>query len=373
MTEFNDIFIFWLVVGLRFFVPLLIPRYPLPAIIASLTIDAVDQTVFQKFTNLNLDGYQGYDKALDIYYLTIAYLSVLRNWKNQYAVKVAKFLWYYRLFGIALFELTYSGVGPRWLLFIFPNTFEYFFIFYETIKLRWDTRKLSNKFILLSAAFIWIFIKLPQEYWIHIAQLDVTDFLKEKIFGVPTDAGLTEILNVNYWLIPTVVVLIVGAVVLIKYIKGRLPKPDWTFKYKSDSIDNFRNTKFVDKQNFKSIFSSQLLEKIILITLVLIIFVQMLELDIKSVSVLIGVLVVLVTSSFVTILISRYIKISQTISMPVTFIFMLIINFAITIGYGILFNIGNSTNLVTLLFFLSLLTLISVMFDRYSTVYLSRK
>ena len=34
------------------------------------------------------------------------------------------------------------------------------------------------------AAFIWIFIKLPQEWWIHVAQLDFTDFMKETVFGV---------------------------------------------------------------------------------------------------------------------------------------------------------------------------------------------
>ena len=39
--------VFWAVVLSRLFVPLLIPRFPLPAIIACLVIDAVDQTVFQ--------------------------------------------------------------------------------------------------------------------------------------------------------------------------------------------------------------------------------------------------------------------------------------------------------------------------------------
>ena len=33
----------------RLLVPLLIPRFPLPAIIAALVIDGVDQTIFQRF------------------------------------------------------------------------------------------------------------------------------------------------------------------------------------------------------------------------------------------------------------------------------------------------------------------------------------
>ena len=89
-----------LVVGLRLVVPLFIPRFPLPAILAALVIDGVDKSIFAAFTGLPLDNYQSYDKALDIYYLTIAYLSVLRNWRNPFAVGVAAFLWYYRLVGV---------------------------------------------------------------------------------------------------------------------------------------------------------------------------------------------------------------------------------------------------------------------------------
>ena len=74
----------------RLLVPLLIIRFPLPAIIACLIIDAVDQTVFTAIApGADLTGYQTYDKALDIYYLVIAYISTLRNWTNRFAVSVA--------------------------------------------------------------------------------------------------------------------------------------------------------------------------------------------------------------------------------------------------------------------------------------------
>ncbi|HEY81169.1 MAG TPA: hypothetical protein EYP25_09615 [Anaerolineae bacterium] len=78
MLRPTDILIFWLVVAARFIIPLFISRYPLPAIVAALLIDAVDQTLFQQFTRLPLAGYQGYDKALGIYYVVIAYISTLR-------------------------------------------------------------------------------------------------------------------------------------------------------------------------------------------------------------------------------------------------------------------------------------------------------
>ena len=75
-------------------------------ILVSLVLDAVDQTIFQQFPGLDLSSYQGYDKALDIYYLSIAYISTLRNWKNLFAFQVSRFLFYWRLVGVALFELT---------------------------------------------------------------------------------------------------------------------------------------------------------------------------------------------------------------------------------------------------------------------------
>jgi hypothetical protein len=62
---------FAVVVLLRLLVPLGIPRYPLPAILAAFLLDGVDKTIYQRRTDLDLDFYQSYDKALDVYYLTI--------------------------------------------------------------------------------------------------------------------------------------------------------------------------------------------------------------------------------------------------------------------------------------------------------------
>ena len=90
----TDWLVFVLVVGARFLLPLLIPFYPLPAIVLCLLLDGVDQTIFQVFTTLPLDGYQSYDKALDIYYLTVAYVSTFRNWTHLFAFRVSRFLLY---------------------------------------------------------------------------------------------------------------------------------------------------------------------------------------------------------------------------------------------------------------------------------------
>ena len=199
------------VVMARVAVPLAIPRFPLPAMLAALVIDGIDQTIFQTFTTLDLTGYQGYDKALDVYYLSIAYVATLRNWTNLAAYGVSRFLYYYRLVGVVLFELTQL----RALLLVFPNTFEYFFDFYEAVRTRWDPRRMSLGLLIGAAAFIWIFIKLPQEWWIHVAQLDMTDFLKEEVFGVAAESTWAEAMAAN-----PPVVLVAGIVVAVLAVLG---------------------------------------------------------------------------------------------------------------------------------------------------------
>jgi hypothetical protein len=180
----EDVLLIVVIVGARLIVPQLVFICPLPAIIAALVLDGIDQTVLQNGLSADKwaaveNSYQGYDKALDVYYLALAYLATLRNWDNVYAVTVSRFLWYYRLAGVALFEYLHDPSDPdswRWLLLVFPNVFEYFFIVYEAIRLRWDPRRLSPRFLLGLAAFLWIVVKLPQEWWIHVAKLDFTDF-----------------------------------------------------------------------------------------------------------------------------------------------------------------------------------------------------
>ena len=157
--------VFVLVVGTRFLLPLLIPRYPLPAIVACLVVDGVDQTIFQAF-GYDPPGYQGYDKAMDVYYLAIAYLATMRNWTSPGGFVVGRFLYFYRLVGVLAFEV----FQMRAMLLVFANTFEYFFIAYETVRTRWDPRRLSLSGWVVVAAAIWVGVKLPQEYWIHVAQ-----------------------------------------------------------------------------------------------------------------------------------------------------------------------------------------------------------
>ena len=229
----HDAAVLLAVVGARLIIPLFIFRYPLPAILAAMVIDAADQSIFQQATSLDLTGYQSYDKALDVYYLAIAYTASMRNWASPFTFQVSAFLWYYRLIGVAAFELTQA----RWLLLVFPNTFEYFFDAIEAIRLRWDPGRLTRRTIVLIAAGIWIFIKLPQEWWIHIAQLDTTDLIKEQILGVPADTPWGTAFAENPWVYGVIVILVVVVFLLVRFIRRRLPPGLWATSFRSDTVN----------------------------------------------------------------------------------------------------------------------------------------
>jgi hypothetical protein len=375
MSESTDMLVFWAVVLARFLVPLAIPRYPLPGVLVALVLDAIDQTIFQQFTSLNLEGYQGYDKALDIYYLTITYIATLRNWTNLFAFQVSRFLWYYRLFGVTLFELTYEPPGTRWLLLIFPNTFEYFFIFYEIVRLRWDPVRLTKRATIIAAAAIWIFIKLPQEWWIHIAQMDMTDFLKQDVFGVSADAGLSEIIQANPWFIPVLIIVVVLIVLGVRWLLHKLPPADWPFSFDADAhLDDETGFTETGTNNPPTgrFFNNALFEKIALVSMVSVIFAQILpEVRATDLQVAVAVIFVIILNTVLSQWLAK--RGTEWHSALLQFIVMTVINFGLVLVYAFLLpNFEGSINVGNTLFFVLLLTLIVTLFDRYHQVYQRR-
>jgi len=359
----TDLLIFVVVVGLRLFVPLLIPRFPLPAILAALVIDAADQTIFQNNTDLDLTGYQGYDKALDIYYLTIAYLSTLRNWTDPFAFGVARFLWYYRLIGVLLFEL----FDVRALLIIFPNTFEYFFIAYEVVRLWWNPARLNRRQVIGMAAFIWIFIKLPQEWWIHIAQLDFTDFMKEDVFGVSTSTSWGTAISENLWFVGLLVVVGIAIGFAVRKISRDAPAPDWSFNMDVDkTIRQVELAEVPDRP--RSILSWYTFEKIALVSMVTIIFAQMLPgNDNNILGTVVAVSFVIVANSFVGFRFAQRGRSWATTAGE--FAVMAVVNLAAALVFIALARSGGERlNEAATVFFVLLLSLIVTMFDRYHRV-----
>jgi hypothetical protein len=357
----------------RILVPLLIIRFPLPAIVACLIIDAVDQSVFAAVApNADLSGYQNYDKALDIYYLVIAYISTLRNWTNPFALGVARFLIYYRLIGVALFELT----GIREVLFIFPNTFEYFFIFYESVRLFWNPRRMSKKLVVGAAAFIWIFVKLPQEYWIHIAQLDLTDFVQEDIFGVAPGTSWIDTFAAKPWIV-VIAVVVVAALVYAAYwlMKNKLPPRDRPLTIDADAEPGREvPAERLDAERgrmAKTFLRPGLFEKLAMIGLVSVIFAKVLGVEAEPLQLTIIVSIVVIANAGLSTLLERR-GFGPTAALR-QFIFTGLLNLGIIAVLALIYNVaGSSFEFTTTFFYLLLITLLVTLYDRYRPEYVAR-
>ncbi len=70
---------------------------------------------------------------------------------------------------------------------MFPNTVDYSFIAYEVAQTHWSPNRTVRRVLIGLAAGIRVLITLPQEWWLHVAQLDVTDELKTTVFGMGLD------------------------------------------------------------------------------------------------------------------------------------------------------------------------------------------
>lgn len=360
------------VIASRFLVPLLIPMWPLPAMIAALVIDAVDQTVFQALApGADLAWYQGYDKALDVYYLGIAYLSTLRNWTNMPAFQVSRFLYYYRLVGATLFEAT----GLRWLLLVFPNTFEYFFDTIEAIRTRWDPRRVSAGLVLGIAAFIWIVIKLPQEWWIHIAQLDVTDVVQERVFGVPAGTSWPDTFAGQWWIVIGFVVAIVLLVLLAWWVITRkLPPADRPFTLRAEAQQpplEPAAVRAAESAIAGRLWATATIEKVAFLVLITAIFGMMLDLRVPPMSLAIAVGVVVILTTAISHLLTRRGSTPEGAvrQFLVTAVVIGSVVFALTLIKPLP---GGDGALLMTLFFVVLMSVLVTMYDRFLPRHVAR-
>jgi hypothetical protein len=344
--------IFAAVVGARFLTPLFIPRFPLPAIVACLILDGVDQTIFQAF-GYDPPQYQGYDKAMDVYYLAVAYLSTMRNWTSRPAVAVGRFLYFYRLVGVVAFELT----DWRPLLLIFPNTFEYFFIAYEVVRLRWNPDRVGLRSWIIIAAAIWIFVKLPQEWWIHIAQLDVTDTMKAYA-----------------WILPTLIVVLAAAAVVFWFVvRPRLPAVDHPWRPAADPLPEHideaaERDRWVASNS--RLRSTGTLEKVALMGLLWVIYAQVLPgVTASTIELFLGVAVFVVLNAAVSIAVGRGGRGLE--SAVAAFGARVVLNVVLVLLASLLLGAGD-LHRGNAIFFVLLLSLITLLDDRYRPVYEAR-
>lgn len=156
---------------LRVFIPLLIFRWPFLGILAAIYLDSSDWHLYQFNQAQDYLTYQIWDKILDTYYLSIAFFTSL-FWLDKKARTTSIFLFLFRVVGVGLFALTSNQL----FLFLFPNIFENFFLFYLLYKFvtKNDLLFLTKErgVILLTAIAV---PKIFQEYLLHFADITATE------------------------------------------------------------------------------------------------------------------------------------------------------------------------------------------------------
>jgi len=226
---------------------------------------------------------------MDVYYLAIAYLATMRNWASLPGYDVGRFLYFYRLVGVVAFELS----QVRALLVVFPNTFEYFFIAYETVRARWQPLRMSLHKWIISAALIWIFIKLPQEYWIHVAQLDVTDTLQNYDWAWPLLIAMVLLLAAVLWFV----------------VRPRVPEPDWELRVGADPLPGGIDTVAEQgawRAGSSSVLSWATAEKIVLVGLISVIYAQTLPgVHVSNLQLFIGVGALVAMNTAISLAVAR--------------------------------------------------------------------
>lgn len=170
------------VILLRLIVPLSIFRYHFWGTVASVILDGIDVVIADALgatrgLDYGIGSYVRGDKLFDMYYLSIAFYTSLK-WGNALAKGTSIFLYVYRAVGVLLFEITQT----RLILFIFPNLFENWFLFWAARNSYFPNFKLTAKKLIMILLILSV-PKLSQEYLLHFMEAHPWDWIKSK-FGL---------------------------------------------------------------------------------------------------------------------------------------------------------------------------------------------
>jgi hypothetical protein len=146
---------------LLFSLPIL--SYPLFGGILAVVIDYFDFEILKFINNGDLSMYQSLDKSMDMLYLSLeAYVSL--RWVNKLAKYTSLGLFFYRLIGYVL----YGVFQAPWILLLFPNVFEWFFLYCLVYKKFLKKDPIQTKWQLVRVLIFLTIPKLAHEYLLHI-------------------------------------------------------------------------------------------------------------------------------------------------------------------------------------------------------------
>jgi hypothetical protein len=159
-------------------------RWPLAGGLLAIFVDLTDLYWIQVLDLGGIPDYQTFDKLADQVYLAVFLVVALRWSGPERAISVA--LYAFRMVGFVLFELT----GARALLVLFPNVFEFWFLFVAALHhvrpaMTWSRLQLAAVLIPLTGA------KEVQEWALHWARLfdnitflDALDQIRRWLLGL---------------------------------------------------------------------------------------------------------------------------------------------------------------------------------------------
>jgi hypothetical protein len=168
-----------IIVVLRIIVPLLIWFSPFLITVIAIFLDAID-VEFACRRVLTKKQYQDFDKALDYWWFTNAFVFAVISWPEYRILMLGLFL--IRTVADVLFRLT----KKRICYFYFPNFFENVFVLILVGRTFWQTQILDKPTVFWSLFVLVCAVKLFQEWFIHVAQYSVEEnVLKKKRAWMP--------------------------------------------------------------------------------------------------------------------------------------------------------------------------------------------
>lgn len=194
---------------IRLLAPFLILRFPLIGILLCMFIDMYDWQIIDTSNPQKLAFYQNWDKTLDFYY-QIFIVIIVFQFKDKIARSTAIFLFLYRSLGLMLFYTFHS----RNILFLFPNLFENFVVFYLLYVM------FTKKQILFTSKKLLVFIltmiaipKMLHEYFQHFLLRQPWEIYDVRSL-LNTQGKLNEYINCIIWgsvfyFIPLIITVIV--------------------------------------------------------------------------------------------------------------------------------------------------------------------
>ncbi|MEV6495433.1 hypothetical protein AB0M20_43465, partial [Actinoplanes sp. NPDC051633] len=223
------------------------------------------------------------------------------------------------------------------------------------VRLRWDPARGSRRNWVLTAAAIWVFVKLPQEWWIHVAQLDVTDTLG----AMP-------------WLIPVLVLLGAGLVALGWFwLRPRLPARAWDWRVAAEPLPEEIDTA-AERDRWVAahgrVWSAATAEKVVLLGLLCIIYGELLPgRRTSDLELFLGVAGFVLVNAAISMAVAR--RSRSVESLLAAFGARVVLNIGmVAVAWWLLARFGGGLNPAATVFYVLLLTLIIALDDRFRPV-----